>query len=56
MADDGDEIALPTGFDLQDGETAVLVMKGYALDRADERVPVWCFRRVGQDSETFHGR
>ena len=52
MADDGDEIAVAARLHLQDGESAVLVMEGDALDRADERFPVRCFRRVQQTCQT----
>ena len=38
MADDGDEVALAARLHLQDGEAVVLIVKGHALDRADERL------------------
>ncbi len=43
MADDRNQVPAAARLDLQDGKAIVLIVEGYALDRADKRFPVLCF-------------
>ena len=40
MADDGDQVALPTRFDAEDAKPVLRIVEGYPLDQTGQHLPV----------------
>jgi hypothetical protein len=56
MTEDGDQVALPAGFDTQDAEAVLIVVKGDALDQTGQDLgwrarPGWLHHRREMNAE-----